>query len=92
MLQFNLRISFVVINWGLKSDYLNALRLTWCFKLILWTRTTEITDFDLVSLEIDSRKLFLNLILLAWLKRFGIGILDSKIWYADELDFWSKVI
>ena len=42
--------------------------------------------------EIDSRKLFLNLILLAWLKRFGIGILDSKIWYADELDFWSKVI
>ena len=47
--------------------------------------------FDIVSFEIDSRTLFLNLILLAWLKRFGIDILDSKIWYVWEL-YWVLIL
>ena len=88
MLQFSLMISCIVINWCLKSNYLNVLKLTWCFLLILWTRTIKMIDFDMVSFEIDSYKLFLNLILLAWLKRFEnlmnliseMKLFKSSIW------------
>ena len=82
---------YYVINWYLKLDYLNALKLTCCFKLILWTRIIEIIDFDIVSFEVDFHKLILNLLLLVWLKRFGTCILDSKIWYAWEL-YWILIL
>ena len=72
----------IVINWCLKFDYLKILQLRWCFKLILWTQIIETTDLDIVSSEIDSGQVVPSLILLAWLKRLGIGTLDSKIEFA----------